>query len=338
MRAKLDAVDLAYPPAPAVLPTSHVSQEHQKLKAVDLAYPPTRTAEPGKEGGARAGAGAVVTVTARATAMEDGPPAKGDAMSDPPAPASRHDAASDSLAQIHDTLHRFSRLVAAEGGRANPSLAPSEHHHADLRRRPSRVAAEGGRADLGVDSAKAKGPDATEGGRFGARWYGPKPERRRRHLDAPTASGEQPLPASASPLGEQTGRREGARGRSEMTRPTGESNKRGHDVPYQASAHASAKKEKQTGDGAAYGLNWLESLFGASSTGPNTDSDADKEAHRAALHRAGIWFFSPSMHTCTRVCARTRVRSRARAHTHTHKAHTKHTTLHVDEFDDNTRR
>ena len=299
LRAKLDAVDLAYPPAPAVLPTSHVSQEHQKLKAVDLAYPPTRTAEPGKEGGARAGAGAVVTVTARATAMEDGPPAKGDAMSDPPAPASRHDAASDSLAQIHDTLHRFSRLVAAEGGRANPSLAPSEHHHADLRRRPSRVAAEGGRADLGVDSAKAKGPDATEGGRFGARW---------------------------------------ARGRSEMTRPTGESNKRGHDVPYQASAHASAKKEKQTGDGAAYGLNWLESLFGASSTGPNTDSDADKEAHRAALHRAGIWFFSPSMHTCTRVCARTRVRSRARAHTHTHKAHTKHTTLHVDEFDDNTRR
>ena len=285
LRAKLDAVDLAYPPAPAVLPTSHVSQEHQKLKAVDLAYPPTRTAEPGKEGGARAGAGAVVTVTARATAMEDGPPAKGDAMSDPPAPASRHDAASDSLAQIHDTLHRFSRLVAAEGGRANPSLAPSEHHHADLRRRPSRVAAEGGRADLGVDSAKAKGPDATEGGRFGARW---------------------------------------ARGRSEMTRPTGESNKRGHDVPYQASAHASAKKEKQTGDGAAYGLNWLESLFGASSTGPNTDSDADKEAHRAALHRAGIWFFSPSMHTCTRVCARTRVRSRARTHTHTQSTHKAH--------------
>ena len=302
LRAKLDAVDLTYPPAPAVPPTSRVGQEHHKLNAVNQAHPPTPTAGPRTEGGARAGAGAAVTrVAAGATAMEDGPPAKGDAMSDAPAPGGRHDdSASDSLAsQIHDTLHRFSRWVAAEGGRADHSLAPSEHHHDDLRRRPSRVAAQGGRVDLGMDSAKAKGPDAREGASFGARLYGP-----------PTASGAQPLQAPASPpLAEQTGRGEGAR--QKMTRRAGESNKRGHDAPYQASAHASAPKQQQTGDGAAYGFNWLASLFGPSSAdaNANADSDAAKDAHRAALRRAGIWFFSPSMHTCTGV------RARARPHT-----------------------
>ena len=304
MRAKLDAVDLTYPPAPAVPPTSRVGQEHHKLNAVNQAHPPTPTAGPRTEGGARAGAGAAVTrVAAGATAMEDGPPAKGDAMSDAPAPGGRHDdSASDSLAsQIHDTLHRFSRWVAAEGGRADHSLAPSEHHHDDLRRRPSRVAAQGGRVDLGMDSAKAKGPDAREGASFGARLYGP-----------PTASGAQPLQAPASPpLAEQTGRGEGARGRQKMTKRAGSSHKRGHDAPYQASAHASAPKQQETGDGAADGFDWLASLFGPSSAdaNANADSDAAKDAHRAALRRAGIWFFSPSMHTCTGV------RARARPHT-----------------------
>ena len=126
----------------------------------------------------------------------------------------------------------------------------------------------------------------------------------------PTASGEQPLQAPASPpLGEQTARGEGARGRQKLTRRAGESNKRGHDAPYQASAHASAPKQQETGDGAAYGFNWLASLFGPSSTDANADGDADKDAHRAALRRAGIWLFSPSMHACAGV------RARARAHT-----------------------